>query len=99
MTIAIVVILVAIIIGLLSYNLSIHKKIQTYSNKPIIIATSITTIAIVNFIPPFKISFSFCLKYYSYLKKNYFDIDLAHIYYSFHLLKDIYYFLFALNIA
>jgi len=32
LTIAIVVILVAIIIGLLSYNLSIHKKIQTYSN-------------------------------------------------------------------
>ena len=32
MTIAIVVILVAIIIGLLLYNLSIHKKIQTFNN-------------------------------------------------------------------
>jgi len=32
LTIAIVVILVAIIIGLLFYNLSIHKKIQTFSN-------------------------------------------------------------------
>ena len=32
MLIAIVIILIAVVIGLIVYNLNIHKKIQTYKN-------------------------------------------------------------------